>query len=248
MSVELVLLAGLVVAIGALVQGCVGYGMALVAAPLLTLLDPAFVPVPMLMLAIVHSVLTVARELGDADWRGVGWAMVGRVPGTALGVAAVSLLPQRGFSMVVGLAVLGCVLLSVVSWRRPCGTPAPGLRPTAKALVTAGVASGMTGTAAAIGGPPIALLYQSSAGSEVRATLGAYFAIGTVVSLAGLAMVGEVTTQAAVHGLVLTPFLGLGFALSGPARRVLDRGRTRTAVLTVAGTSAALLIGRALIG
>jgi hypothetical protein len=39
----------------------------------------------------------------------------------------------------------------------------------------------------------------------------------------------------------------IGFALSGPARRVLDNGRTRWAVLAVAAASAVVLIGRALL-
>ena len=41
----LIVVAGLVVAVGALVQGTVGFGLALVAAPLLAILDPALVPV-----------------------------------------------------------------------------------------------------------------------------------------------------------------------------------------------------------
>nr|MDQ3988745.1 sulfite exporter TauE/SafE family protein [Actinomycetota bacterium] len=45
----------------------------------------------------------------------------------------------------------------------------------------------------------------------------------------------------------LLPFLIVGFVLSGPARRVLDDGWTRTAVLTVAGASAVLLIAQSLI-
>jgi hypothetical protein len=38
-----------------------------------------------------------------------------------------------------------------------------------------------------------------------------------------------------------------GFALSGPARRVLDNGWTRRAVLAVAAASAVLLISHALL-
>lgn len=57
---SVILASGLVVALGALVQGAVGYGMALVAAPLLVLFDPALVPVPLILLATVHSVLAVA--------------------------------------------------------------------------------------------------------------------------------------------------------------------------------------------
>lgn len=235
MSVAVLLTAGTVVALGAVVQGAVGFGLALVAAPLLALLDPTLVPVPLIMLATVHAVLAVLRESRDADWRGVGWAMVGRLPGTALGVLAVVALPQRGLAIVIGGCVLVFVLLSVVSWQP---------RPTPGALLVAGVASGAGGTAASIGGPPVALLYQHASGPRVRATLGAYFVLGSAVSVAALAVAGQIGTTQLTATTALVPFLVVGFALSGPARRVLDAGLTRRAVLAVAAASAVLLIGQ----
>lgn len=234
----MILVAGLVVALGALVQGAVGYGMALVAAPLLVLLDPALVPVPLILLTTVHSVLAVVRDGRYADWTGVGWAMLGRLPGTGLGVLAVVMLSQRTFGLIVGLCVLACVVLSLLTWRP---------RPQPRALVIAGIASGAGGTAASIGGPPIALLYQSEAGPRVRGTIGGYYILGSVTSIVALAAADQVTSESLVSAALLTPFLLIGFALSGPARRVLDNGRTRWAVLAVAAASAVVLIGRALL-
>ncbi len=235
----MLLLAGTVVALGAVVQGAVGFGLALVAAPLLALLDPALVPVPLIMLATVHAVLAMLRESREVDWHGIGWAMVGRLPGTALGVLAVTALPQRGLAIVIGVCVLAFALLSMVAWQP---------RPTPGALLVAGVASGAGGTAASIGGPPLALLYQHTSGPRVRATMAAYFVLGSAVSVAALAMAGQVGTRQLMATMVLTPFLVVGFALSGPACRVLDAGWTRRAVLAVAAGSAVLLIGQAAVG
>ncbi len=234
----MILVAGLVVVLGALVQGAVGYGMSLVAAPLLALFDPALVPVPLILLTTVHSVLAVGRDGRHADWPGIGWAMLGRLPGTGLGVLAVVLLSQRAFSLIIGLCVLACVLLSLLTWRP---------RPRPRALVIAGIASGAGGTAASIGGPPIALLYQRETGPRVRGTIGGYFVLGSVTSIAALAAADQVTSESLVSAALLIPFLLCGFALSGPARRVLDNGRTRWAVLAVAAASAVVLIGWALL-
>ena len=226
--------AGLVVALGALVQGAVGYGMALVASPLLALVEPTLVPVPLLMLTSVHAVLAAVRDLRHADWTGIGWAMLGRLPGTGLGVLAVVALSHRVFAALVGLGVLACVLLSLLSWRP---RPRPG------SLLVAGLLSGAGGTAASIGGPPIALLYQDATGPRVRGTISGYFVLGSLASLTALAAAGQVTGESLTSTVVLMPFLLAGFALSGPARRVLDNGWTRRAVLAVAAVSAALLIG-----
>lgn len=233
----MIVIAGLVVAVGALVQGAVGYGMALVAAPLLTLVDPTLVPVPLILLTSVHAVLAVARDGQHADWSGVGWAMLGRLPGTGLGVLAVVALSQRVFSLMVGVSVLACVVLSLLTWRP---RPRPG------SLVLAGLASG-AGVPRRRSGPPIALLYQDAAGPRVRGTIGAYFVLGSVTSIAALAAAGQVTSESLASTVLLTPFMLVGFALSGPVRRVLDNGWTRSAVLAVAAASAALLIGSMLL-
>lgn len=232
-------LAGLAILFGALVQGTVGFGIGLVAAPLLALVDPALVPVPMLLLGTSHAALGLLRERGHADWAGVGWALLGRIPGAALGVLAVVLLPPRWFAVVVAVAVLGCAGLSLVHWRP---------RPTGPALVLAGVVSGAGGTASGIGGPPVALLYQNADGPRVRATLGAYFTAGSLVSLAALAASGEFTGDAVRAAAVLLPFMIVGFALSSPARRVLDRGWIRPAVLGLATAGALALLVRAVLG
>lgn len=231
--------AGLVVAVGALVQGAVGFGLALVAAPLLAIVDPALVPVPLLMVTAVHALLALRREHGDTDWRGVGWALVGRLPGVALGVLAVTTLSPRGFAALVGLIVLVCSGLSVLRWRP---------RPTVPALLVAGLVSGAGGTVSSIGGPPVALLYQRSDGPEVRATLAAYFAAGTVLSLAGLAVAGRVDLASLRAAAMLLPFMAAGFLLSGPARRLLDRGWVRPAVVGLAATGAVALLVQAALG
>jgi uncharacterized membrane protein YfcA len=234
-----IVVAGLVVALGALVQGTVGFGLALVAAPLLAILDPALVPVPLLMITGAHAVLTLRREYGDTDWRGVAWALLGRLPGIGIGVLAVATLPPRAFVAAVGLTVLVCAALSVIRWRP---------RPTVPALLVAGLVSGAGGTASSIGGPPVALLYQDATGPRVRSTLAAYFTAGTLLSIGGLALGGQVTGDALTAGALLVLPMLAGFALSGPARPLLDRGWTRPAVVGLAAAGAVALLVQAAVG
>lgn len=233
------LLAGLVLMVGALVQGSVGYGMNLLAAPIFVLLDPSLIPVPLLLVTAVHAGLAAAREHSHADWPGIGWAVTGRIPGIALGVLVVATLPERPFSAVIGASVLVCVALSLLTWRP---------RPTPRALLVAGLASGTFGTASTIGGPPIALLYQHERGPTIRATMAVYFAIGTVLSVLALALGGQVHGEPAVKAALLLPFLLAGFLLSGPLRKILDGGWMRPAILAVAAVSATVLITRSALG
>jgi uncharacterized membrane protein YfcA len=223
---------------GAAVQGAVGLGLGLVAAPVATMVEPALMPGVMLWLAAAYPVLTIVQEGGASDWRGLGWAFVGRVPGTALGVAVVSVVSARLLSLLVGVMVLVAVLLT---WR------VVTLPMRRDVLVGAGLVSGVTGTATSIGGPPLALVYQHESGSRLRATMATYFLVGALLSLAGLAAVGEADATDAGYALGLAPFLLLGFLLAGLVRRHVDAGRTRAAVLVVCAASALALVARTLV-
>jgi hypothetical protein len=69
-----------------------------------------------------------------------------------------------------------------------------------------------------------------------------------VLSLAALGLAGQVAAPALGAGaLLLVPMLA-GFALSGPARRLLDRGWVRPAVVGLAAAGAAALLVRAALG
>jgi uncharacterized membrane protein YfcA len=104
------------------------------------------------------------------------------------------------------------------------------------------------GTATSIGGPPLALVYQHVSGAPLRATLATYFFGGALLSLLGLAVVGELDTRDGAWALGLAPFLVLGFLLADPVRRHVDAGRTRAAVLVVCAASAAALVVRSALG
>ncbi len=232
------LIAGIVVFTGAVVQGTIGFGLNIIAGPILTMLDPMLVPAPVLMVAMGLGVLLAFRERGSIDWSGVGWAMVGRVPGNFLGVLALSVLPLVGFTLVIGLTVLACVALSLITWKP---------RLSRGSLVVAGTASGAFGTAASIGGPPIALLYQRESGPTIRATLAVFFLLGSFSSLITLGVAGHLRAEHLTAAAILLPFMALGAAVSNPLRRFLHGGRLRVGVLIVASASAILLIGQSLL-
>lgn len=232
------LLAGLAVLAGAAVQGCVGLGLGLVAAPVLALLEPSLVPATILLVTSALPLLTSARELDDVDWSGLRFALAGRLPGVVLGSWVVVTQPARTTAVVVAVVVLGAVVLSVTSW---------DARPTPRALLLAGAVSGVSGTATSIGGPPVALLYQHASGGTLRATMGLYFLVGNVLSGTALALAGAIGEREVLRALALLPFLVCGFLVSGPLRGRVDGGRLRAAVLALSAAGAIVLLVRTLV-
>lgn len=233
MTLLTLVVATCVVAVGASIQGVMGFGLGLVGAPLLALLNPDLVPGPLLFAVLPLTVLVARRERGSLDFHGVRWALAGRVPGTIAGSLAVAALPERPLAVMLGLLVLLAVSISVAGWH---------VRPTTGTLLTAGAVSGFMGTATSIGGPPIALLYQRQSGPELRATLAAYFVVGGMVSLAALAWAGEFGLDELRAGAVLLPGMLVGFYGSGALARFIDRGHTRGAVLGFSAAASVVLI------
>ena len=84
----------------------------------------------------------------------------------------------------------------------------------------------MTGTVAAIGGPPIALVYQHATRTfPPRATLALYFSVGTALSLAAPWLTGSVGYDEARVAAVLLPGTVVGFRRLGPVPSYVDAGR-----------------------
>jgi uncharacterized membrane protein YfcA len=231
------LFAGVVVTAGAAIQASVGFGYALAAAPVLALVSPALVPGAVLSSSFVLCVAIALRELRHADLRGVAFALIGRLPGAWLGALALALVSGAAVELLFSAIVLCAVWMSLSGLR---------LRSSPGNLLALGMLTGVMGTMTSIGGPPIALVYQHEQGPRLRATLSAYFAVGSLISIAALAFYGRFGVQQLKQSVLLLPPVAIGLACSSLTRPWLDRGRTRAGVLLVAAASAAALIAKAL--
>lgn len=227
--------ATLVMVIGSVLQGSIGFGLALFAAPLLALIDTGLAPGPLLIGNIALTGLMARREWGAIRFPDLGWSLGGRIVGIAIAIWIMAGLSQRGLDLFFG----GMVLLGVA-------ITATGLafRLDPSTLVGAGIASGIMGTATAIGGPPMAIVYQRADGPTFRGTLSAYFTIGAVLSAVGLYLGGRFGSSDIVRGLLLCPGVVIGYLASHRFLGHVDKKGIRPAVLLVSGISAVVLIVR----
>ena len=227
----------LIMAIGASVQATIGIGMGMLAAPVLGLADPAFLPA-----TIMISVLPLSTGVAMRDWDAVNWedvrtAFTGRVPGIAIGAVFVALTGPRAVAVIVALSVLTAVAASLTSFR---------FRTTRRNLRIAGVFSGVFGTAAGIGGPPMALTYQHETARVMRATLAVYFGFGSALSILALTLAGEVGRRQIDLSLLLLPAVMAGLALSRPVIARLPESKVRATVLVLCTISSLALLVEAI--
>ena len=235
---EISIIAVTIIAASAL-QASIGFGMGMLAAPVIGLIDPTLLPGSIIMLAVVVTAMVAVRERAALDLTGAGWALVGRIPGSLAGAWLVAVLPAQGLAWLVALVVLGGVILAFAGW-----SPVPGRL----SLISAGAASGIMGTTTSIGGAPMALIWQRSHGPRLRGTMSAFFLVGSSISLVALVAVGAVTRQTVTLALWMIPAVLLGYLLSRYANRLLDHRRLRLVALGVSTLGAVLLIGAQLVG
>jgi uncharacterized membrane protein YfcA len=231
-----------VVALAILVASClqasIGFGIGMLAAPVVALVDPALIPGTLIMVATLVTLMVVVREREDIDLHGTGWALVGRVPGTIAGAVMLAMLPHRALALLLAGVVLVGVVITSTGW-----IPAPRRRN----VVLAGATSGLLGTATSIGGPPMALVWQRNTGARLRGTMSGFFLVGSVMSIAALAVAGAVDGRTLWGFTVMIPAAVAGYALSRRINRFLDPKRLRWLAIGASTLGAVVLIGRELL-
>lgn len=227
-----------IVMIGGLIQGVIGYGMNLVVVPLVAVLIPGSVPGSMVLLSMPMTLTMLIREHHAIDWSGVRWIATGRIPGTVIGLAVLAALPEEQLAFAIGLLIILGVFLSVIH---------PGIPVNRGTAFAAGTVAGVSDTAASVGGPPLALLYQRAEPHTFRATLATSFLIAATVSGIALAARGRLSGEQLLLTAMFLPAMLVGLALSGPLARRLNREQLRPIVLGVAAVAGTVALVRGLI-
>lgn len=230
--------ASAIVMVSAWVQGSIGFGLAIVAAPLLVLIEPDLVPGPLILNGLLLTLLMAYRERGAIDRERIGWAIGGAVGGTALAAVLLRVISPYAFTILFSVLVLLAVGLSAIGL---------AVSLTRRSALVAGTLSGFMGTISSIGGPPVALLYQRSSAAAFRGTLAVFFCTTGVMALLALTLAGKLGGDELALAWPMLPGLVLGYALSGLTVGAFDRRSLRPAVLILSAFSAVGVLVRELV-
>ena len=234
-----VVVIALIVTAGAFVQATIGLGLGLLGAPLIALLEPSLVPTLLLLLAIPVSSGVLWVERHHISWRVIRWALPSRIPGTVLGVWLATAFDARVLGILVSVMVLVGVWLAF---------HAVEVRQTRLTLMGAGLAAGTAGTAAAIGGPPMAIVMAHRPPREVRGTLSFFFVVGSVMSVLLFWAQGALPRSSVLLSAAYLPLIGLSFWAGHRAHTRIPREAFRRAVLALCAASATVLLVKSVLG
>ncbi|TBW57894.1 sulfite exporter TauE/SafE family protein [Marinobacter halodurans] len=233
------ILANLFLMAGACLQGVAGYGIGTLSAPLLFLLSPLFVPGPLVVNAVVLAILLLLRNRASIRFREVRYAIGGSIVGTTLAGLTLAVITGTAFDLMFGVLILLGVLVSVAGLR-------PALNPRNSAV--AGAASGYMGTVVAVGGPPIAMIYQNEKGPLVRANMSAFFLFTSCASIVALFFAGRLGLPEMKLFLLTLPGVVTGFLLSATLVQRLPFSAMRPLILGIAAVAGIGAMVRGLTG
>lgn len=207
-------------ALAAFLRAFTGFGFALVAVPVFSLiLAPSEVVVLTSALALLLGVISTKSWKGHLDGREVVLLLIPAALGTLVGAAILPYLSVQAFQLGAGIAVLiSCALLLVNRV----------LESRTRRSVTGGVGllSGLMNGSLAIPGPPMiayALLAKADP-NESRALLTAFFSVSALFALIAFAVGGLINQQSLTYVVAALPALVLA-NMGGNAMFVRYAGR-----------------------
>ncbi|MDJ0826245.1 MAG: TSUP family transporter [Rhodobacter sp.] len=219
---------------GAMLQRLAGQGFGMVAAPMMALVAPEFLPAALLLLGAVVGFGSASVEVSAVAKRELPAGFTGRAVGAGVAAWIAASVAETGVFavLVAGMVYLG-IFLSLLGVRVAIGTVS---------LFSAGVVAGIMGTLTAVGAPPMALLYQHEEARRSAAMQNTFFAWGMLVSIAALALAGLIGVRHLALAGTLLPAVLLALWLAQPLARRVAKARIRPWALGLAGAAATVLV------
>ncbi len=200
------LLAGCVFLVAGFVQGLTGFGSALVAIPLLSLIIDIKAAVPLCILngliITIYLALHLRRHLDRAK---ILPLVIGSVPGVFVGATLLQKVDAGIIRFCIGLLLISYSIYNLFVRPRSLGL-------SGRWGYGAGFLTGAIGAALSAGGPP-AIIYTTLAGwnkEEIRATLSGFFVANGIVTAVVHAFAGVSTAATVRIFLVTAPFVLVG--------------------------------------
>ena len=200
-----VIFTALLLFVSSAVQGVLGFGFAVIASPIIVQINPNLVPQLLALLGLPIALRVFFREKDGAALEKVKPLIIGRLVGGPIGLLLLLNLSEKYLSIAVGIIVLVGGLGSFFGWV---------INRNNLNSFFAGTFSGIFGMVAAVGGPPVALLYRNTKSQEFRPSLNSVFSIGILITLSLLVLSGNLYTDHLLLFVLFLPFVLFGVRVS----------------------------------
>ena len=227
------------VCVGTAVQRLAGQGFGMVAAPVLALAAPGWLPGTVLLVGLLVGAGAFLSDRSAVHQPDLPPGFAGRTLGAVVAAwVAAQVVGTPALPLITGGLVWFGVLLSVAGLR---------LAIRATTLFGAGTVAGIMGTLTGIGAPPMAILYANTETRRSVATQNLFFAFGMFVSIGSLAVAGVIGLRHLAFAATLAPAVPLTLRAVRPLAGRVAKRSIRPWALGLAATAATILILRSLL-
>ena len=212
----------------AFIQSITGFGLVIIAAPLLMFFYEPKLTVPiMLLLACSGNAVQGFLMRKQANLPLIRWMYLGMLAGQPIGFFFFTYISNDALKVFINIVVLLSLLLMQISHRR-----IPECR---RNTIITGMLSGFTAITTGMGGLPflIYLAYTSMPPNVFRATCFVYFFLGNATSLVSYLIGGFPLTAAFNEFIYLLPALALGIIVGRESMRFMPTALFRKLVFVI---------------
>ncbi|GAB3036636.1 sulfite exporter TauE/SafE family protein [Bowmanella dokdonensis] len=215
----------LVLITGACLQSVIGFGLGLLCAPILFLISPALVPAPMILNALLLTLLISIRNRDAIHLKQTSFSILGGTAGVLTAGVVMLFLEPHQYRLLFGISIILAVLLSVV-----------GIKPTISIIsnLVASMLSGFMGTTTSAGGAPMGLLYQTAEHRQIKANLSVFFLYINSLGIIVLWLTGAADFADLTLFLQCVPAILIGWLLSALVNNRINSDAVRVLILLVA--------------
>ena len=168
----------------------------------------------------------------------VKWALVGIIPGVALGVFILLAISTEILGVFISLLLLVFVGIQVTRFH---------LKQTSKTILIGGFLGGIMSNTVGMPGVALALTMSKFEGPTFRSTINACVVMISVISSVVLIVAGEVaTSHLKLASYTLIGAL-IGFKISGPLRHLVDRKGITEITYAISALGSMILLIRSVI-
>ncbi|HIF9064262.1 TPA: sulfite exporter TauE/SafE family protein [Photobacterium damselae] len=229
MNYHVFILCTLALTLGCFLQSLIGFGMGVIAAPVILLLSPRLMPSIIIIMGTILSIIVLIQYRKHLDAKKLMTAFLGRIPGTFLAAYIMLIVSESEMFLILGVTILITVLLSFKNII---------LTDNRTNLFIGGLFSGIMGTATGIGGPPIAILFQNENPNKLRANLSAFFIVTNIISLGVLHYSGLFSFNDFKASLIYLPIPIIGIMVAYFIRNKINQKIIRLLILLICSISA----------
>jgi uncharacterized membrane protein YfcA len=177
-----------IVLVATLIRSALGFGEALVAVPLLSLLIPVQVAAPLAVLvSITVAAIAMLQDWREVHARSAGWLVAATLAGIPIGLSFLTALDEHVVKGVLATVILAFAVSSLAGRTRFVLE-----KDDVRWLLGCGFVAGILGGAYGMNGPPL-VVYGSLrrwSAAQFRATLQAYFLPASTLGMAGYWLAG----------------------------------------------------------